>query len=69
MPKLGGRQFYDALRQSGSDVRILFTSGYSAREVQESIALTTGLPFLQKPWTLAQLLTRVRAILDRDLSG
>ncbi len=65
MPHLGGPQLVQELRRNGSRVRALFTSGYTARDVQETKALDPGQPFLSKPWAIADLLKRVREVLDR----
>ena len=63
MPKLGGRQLAEALRQEGADVKILFTSGYSPQSASP-IEFPSGVAFLQKPWTLTDLFVRVRTLLD-----
>ncbi len=65
MPSLGGPQLLRALRAEGDPVRVLFTSGYTERDAQETQRLEAGLPFLAKPWTIADLLRRVREVLDR----
>jgi PAS domain S-box-containing protein len=64
MPRLGGRQLYQALRDNGSNMRVMFASGYSRLDVEECAALDDQVPFLHKPWTLAELLSRVREALD-----
>lgn len=64
MPRLGGRQLADAIRRDGKRVPVLFTSGYSATDVVESLGFDPDLPFLHKPWTLTDLLTRVREALE-----
>ena len=64
MPRLGGRQFYEALKEQGKDPRILFTSGYSAQDVRAGSGFLRDVPFLHKPWTLTDLLLRVREVLD-----
>ena len=69
MPSVGGPQLLRELRQQGKTVRVLFTSGYTARDVQETKALDPGLPFLAKPWTIVELLRRVREVLDQPASG
>jgi len=66
MPKLGGRQLYDALRQEGNDVKFILTSGYTAEEVYESAAFEPVVPFLNKPWSLTELAQCVRDVLDED---
>jgi PAS domain S-box-containing protein len=65
MPGLGGPQLVGELRRSGGTVRVLFTSGYTERDVQETKALAPDQPFLAKPWTVTDLLTRVRDVLDQ----
>lgn len=65
MPKMGGRELADRLTKSRPQVRLLYTSGYdddvsllhSVREGRES--------FLQKPYDVTKLLTKVREVLDR----
>jgi two-component system cell cycle sensor histidine kinase/response regulator CckA len=68
MPKLGGRQLYEALRSAGSNIRVMFASGYSRRDIEECASLDTEVPFLHKPWTLTELLSRVRQALERECS-
>ena len=69
MPVVGGPQLVKELRDAGKTVKVLFTSGYTARDAQETRALDPGLPFLAKPWTITDLLRRVREVLDRPASG
>jgi CheY-like chemotaxis protein len=66
MPKLGGRQLAAALREAGSTVPILFTSGYSPGSGLEEQALPPGVAFLMKPWSLSDLFGRVREMLDPE---
>jgi two-component system cell cycle sensor histidine kinase/response regulator CckA len=65
MPKLGGRQLAEALREAGSPVRILFTSGYSPGGHTHAATLPEGIQLLQKPWSLTDLFASVRTLLDR----
>ncbi|UCG85939.1 MAG: response regulator [Gemmatimonadota bacterium] len=60
MPKLGGRQLYEALLAAGIRTSVVFASGYSRRDIQECAAIEGDVPFLHKPWTLSELLSRVR---------
>ncbi|MFQ5705015.1 MAG: ATP-binding protein [Gemmatimonadales bacterium] len=66
MPRLGGRQLYEAMKQEHRKLSVLFTSGYSWPDLQESAVLEPDMPFLHKPWTVAELLGRVREVLDKD---
>ena len=63
MPRLGGNDLIKALRERGRRVPVLFTSGYPGRgDAPED--LEPGLPFLTKPWTIAELLDAVRGALE-----
>jgi PAS domain S-box-containing protein len=66
MPRLGGRQLYESLRQRAPGTRFLFTSGYTARDMRDTDSLDPGWPFLQKPWNVDDLLQHVREILDAE---
>ncbi len=63
MPRLGGRQLYEALQSEGFSIPLMFTSGYAHRDIQECAELDQEVPFLHKPWTLAELLRAVRQAL------
>lgn len=63
MPNLGGRGLYETLRAEGSGIRFLVTSGYAAGDMQAE-PIDPSLPFIQKPWTMAELAERVRQVLD-----
>ena len=58
MPRLGGRELLQRLRANRPDIRVLQISGYSDSAVD-------GEDFLAKPFEPAELLRRVREILDR----
>jgi len=58
MPRLGGRELLQRLRAKRPDIRVLQISGYSDSAV-------AGEDFLAKPFEPAELLRRVREILDR----
>jgi PAS domain S-box-containing protein len=64
MPHTSGPQFLQALRDAGVSPRILFTSGYTARDVHDRMPLEPDVPFLAKPWSIGELVRRVREILD-----
>jgi signal transduction histidine kinase len=65
MPRLGGRGLYEAARASGAEMKFLFASGYTARDVGATGEIEADLPFIHKPWTVAEFTHRVREILDQ----
>jgi two-component system, cell cycle sensor histidine kinase and response regulator CckA len=64
MPGLNGRQLVQRLRAEQPGLRVILMSGYSDAEVLKHREVPPDTPFLQKPFTPAQLLTRVRDTLD-----
>ncbi len=68
MPRLGGRELYEALRARKPVLRFLFISGYSANSIHERFILEAGLEFLHKPFSPVELARRVREALDRRAS-
>ena len=63
MSRLGGRGLYQIDRREGRATPFLFTSGYAGAGRGED-PLDPSLPFLPKPWTSADLLARVRQLLN-----
>ena len=66
MPRLSGRQLYEAIRQEQIPVKFLFTSGYTALDAREGASLDASVPFVAKPWVVSDFLHRVRAALDEQ---
>ncbi len=66
MPKTGGKQAYEAIREIAPDVRCLFTSGYSNNGVHTGFVLSEGLELIQKPYNPSQLLRQIRSILAQQ---
>jgi CheY-like chemotaxis protein/anti-sigma regulatory factor (Ser/Thr protein kinase) len=64
MPRLGGAELYQRLRDEGIRVPFLLASGYSTHEVAQGATPRHDLPFLPKPWTLNELTRKVRELLD-----
>jgi PAS domain S-box-containing protein len=64
MPRLGGAELYQRLRDEGIRVPFLLASGYSAHEAGAGAQPRHDLPFLPKPWTLNELTRKVRELLD-----
>jgi signal transduction histidine kinase len=65
MPRLGGPELRDAVRATGCEVPFLFMSGYAARDARGPAELAPGALVLHKPWTVVELLRRVRQTLDK----
>lgn len=63
-PKLGGKDLYKKLAQSGSTTRFLFMSGYLADHLDQDFHMDTDTHFLQKPFDLDELTRKVRVVLE-----
>src|SRR5258706_7780198 len=60
MPKMGGRDAYEKIVKTRSDIPVIFCSGYSERELGAEFLETHGLDLLPKPYRPEELLTRIR---------
>jgi polar amino acid transport system substrate-binding protein len=65
MPKKNGKEVYNEIRKIRGDIRIIFSSGYTADIIQKKGIIEEGLPFISKPITPQLLLSKVREILDK----
>ena len=63
MPGLGGKELLDGIAERGLPCRALLMSGYS-RDRVTSAPWMDGVAFIEKPFTGAALLERVREVLD-----
>ena len=64
MPKLNGPALFRAIRATDPGMRFLFTSGYSEGDIATRSLLEPGVPFVAKPWAIADLARQVRKALD-----
>jgi len=64
MPLMSGLSFARAARHIKPDIKILFMSGYSEDQQPELHESGEGRNYIQKPFTVAVLCSRIREILD-----
>jgi signal transduction histidine kinase/ligand-binding sensor domain-containing protein/CheY-like chemotaxis protein len=64
MPKMGGRELVEQLRKARPAIRVLYMSGYTAASIDEQDVVEPGTAFLRKPFALAEMLGKVREVLD-----
>jgi two-component system, cell cycle sensor histidine kinase and response regulator CckA len=64
MPKKGGKEVFDEIIRIKPDVKVLFSSGYTADRIDNIDLLRDNLNFITKPVLPGALLQKVRDILD-----
>ncbi len=64
MPGMSGRGLADALRARTPKLKVLFHSGYAADAVVRRGVVQAEMSFLQKPFSLQALASKVRQVLD-----
>jgi PAS domain S-box-containing protein len=64
MPAMSGHELAQRLLQRRPHVRVLYTSGYTDDATVQRDVIESGVAFIQKPFTPADLLRKVREVLD-----
>jgi signal transduction histidine kinase len=64
MPDVNGKKLADEALRRRPDLKVLFTTGYTPNAVVHGGVLDAGVKLLTKPFTLAQLASKVRAVLN-----
>jgi CheY-like chemotaxis protein len=65
MPRMSGRQVYEAIRKLGSNTPAIFISGYAPEGTRVSFGDELGAPLIQKPYSIGDLGRKVREALDK----
>jgi len=66
MPKKNGMEAYEEIRQIRPGIKALFVSGYTADILKEKGAGGEGLSLIMKPVSPAELVKKVRELLDNE---
>ena len=64
LPKLSGVELYRAVRERNPRVRFVLSSGCAPADVEGRSEPDGTIPFIQKPWTPAQLAQVVQRVLE-----
>ena len=64
MPDINGKKLADEAQRRRPGLKVLFTTGYTANAVVHGGVLDAGVKFISKPFTLDQLATKIRSVLD-----
>jgi len=66
MPELSGAETYDRLKEIDPEIKVLLSSGYSMNSQAEEILARGCDGFIQKPFNLNQLASKIREILSKN---
>ncbi len=64
MPKMNGKDAYDEIRRIKPDLKVLFSSGYTADFIENRGGLEEGFELIMKPVQPMELLRKIREMLD-----
>jgi len=64
MPKMGGKEIAERLQPLYPQMKVIYMSGYMDNAIVRHGVLAPGLNFLEKPFTLENLVRKVREVLD-----
>ena len=66
MPEMNGRELAQKILSLYPDVKLLFMSGYTADIIANQGILQNEVSFIQKPFSISDLNTKIREILDKN---
>ena len=64
MPRMGGRELYERLRQLRPGIKVLYMSGYTDNAIVHQGVLDPGIAFLQKPCSPISMVRKVKDVLE-----
>jgi PAS domain S-box-containing protein len=65
MPEMGGRELVERLRARQPELKVLYMSGYTEKAIAVDGTMPPHTGFVEKPFTVDQLMRRLRRILDQ----
>jgi PAS domain S-box-containing protein len=65
MPEMNGRKLVDIAKARRPDLPVIYTTGYTRNAVVHNGVLDTGVELIGKPFTLEELATRIRDVIDK----
>jgi len=64
LPDMSGPRLVHAIAEQGFSPSVLYISGHARNELEERAKLAADAPLITKPWSVSDLLAKVRAVLD-----
>ena len=69
MPDMNGRELVQQIRKISPAIKCLFMSGYTANVISQYEVFDKAVHFIQKPFNIKDLATKVRAALEQEPRG
>ena len=69
MPQMNGHELYRRASEVRPEMKVVFMSGYTDRDVVGVEAFGEELPYIQKPFSLDSLARQIRQVLDGATAG
>jgi two-component system cell cycle sensor histidine kinase/response regulator CckA len=66
MPEMDGPALLKRVRETRSDIKVIFVSGYAEESVRKDIEDDQSVEFLPKPYSLDQINSKVKEVLSAD---
>ena len=66
MPDMNGKELSEKILEKAPHVKLLFASGYTDNHLVHSGKLHRGINFLQKPYSIQNLLASVKKVLQQN---
>ncbi len=66
MPNMNGKELRQHIKEIYNEIKVLFISGYTADIIHKRGIVQDDVNFLQKPFSINQLMAKVRNVLDQD---
>lgn len=64
MPRMDGHEVWRYIRRVRPDMKIIVSSGFNEAEAMRQFTETSGLEFIQKPYTATALVRKIRGVLE-----
>lgn len=66
MPKLNGKEFVQKVKKIRPHIKVIYVSGYTDNHIVHDGLLEKGVNFINKPFSIETLTSRIRQILDNE---
>jgi len=65
MPSMSGKELAQILQKKFSEIKIIYTSGYTENHIVINGVLEKGINFIPKPYSVSDFISLVRTVLDK----